>query len=154
MARYGYSYSSRRSSRSADKFISGLFKVGASMASAYAKEAKRQQREQARQQAAYCRFLEQQEREELRQIKQHEMAMRRAEREREKAEREREKAAKLQAKLEEQKRAEEEVAVIEDENYLWTNVHGFISQVVSLEDANDVISKCDYEQKIFQRKVS
>lgn len=145
MARYGYGYS-RRSSRSADKFISGLFKVGASMASAYAKEAKRQQREQARQVAAYNRFLEQQEREEIRQIKQHEMAMRRAEREREKEERERERAAKLQAKLDEQKRVEEDIASIEDNNYLWTNVHGFINQIVTSDDANDVISKCDYEQ--------
>lgn len=145
MARYGYGYS-RRSSRSADKFISGLFKVGASMASAYAKEAKRQQREQARQVAAYNRFLEQQEREEIRQIKQHEMAMRRAEREREKAEREREKAAKLQAKLDEQKRVEEDIASIEDNNYLWTNVHGFINQIVTLDDANEVIAKCFYEQ--------
>ena len=144
MARYGYS---RKSTRNADKFISGLFKVGASMASAYAKEAKRQKREQARQVAAYNRFLVQQEREELRQIKQHEMAMRRAEREREKAEREREKAAKLQARLDEQKRAEEEIADIEDSNYLWTNVHGFINQVVTLNDANDVIAKCDYEQQ-------
>ena len=144
MARYGYS---RKSTRNADKFISGLFKVGASMASAYAKEAKRQKREQARQVAAYNRFLVQQEREELRQIKQHEMAIRRAEREREKAEREREKAAKLQARLDEQKRAEEEIADIEDSNYLWTNVHGFINQVVTLNDANDVIAKCDYEQQ-------
>lgn len=147
MARYGYGYSSKKSSRSADKFISGLFKVGASMASAYAKETKRQQREQARQVAAYSRFLEQQEREELRQIKQHEMAMRRAEREREKAEREREKAAKIQAKLDEQKRVEDEISDIEDNNYLWTNVHGFISQIVTLDDANDVIAKCDYEQQ-------
>ena len=144
MARYGYS---RKSTRNADKFISGLFKVGASMASAYAKEAKRQKREQARQVAAYNRFLVQQEREELRQIKQHEMAIRRAEREREKAEREREKAAKLQARLDEQKRAEEEIADIEDSNYLWTNVHGFINQVVTLNEANDVIEKCDYEQQ-------
>ena len=145
MARYGYGYS-RRSSRSGDKFISGLFKVGASMASAYAKEAKRQQREQARQVAAYNRFLAQQEREELRQIKQHEMAMRRAEREREKAEREMERAAKLQAKLEEQKRVEEDIASIEDNNYLWTNVHGFINQIVTLDDVNEAIAKCDYEQ--------
>ena len=144
MARYGYS---RKSTRNADKFISGLFKVGASMASAYAKEAKRQKREQARQVAAYNRFMVQQEREELRQIKQHKMAMRRAEREREKAEREREKAAKLQARIDEQKRAEEEIADIEDSNYLWTNVHGFINQVVTLNDANDVIAKCDYEQQ-------
>ena len=143
MTRYGYS---RKSTRNADKFISGLFKVGASMASAYAKEAKRQKREQARQVAAYNRFLVQQEREEIRQIKQHEMAMRRAEREREKAEREREKAAKLQAKLDEQKRVEEDIASIEDNNYLWTNVHGFINQIVTLDDANEVIAKCDYEQ--------
>ena len=144
MARYGMS---RKYSRNTDKFINGLFKVGLSMASAYAKEAKRQQREQARQVAAYNRFLAQQEREELRQIKQHEMAMRRANREREKAEREREKAAKLQARLEEQKRTEEEISDIEDCNYLWTNVHGFINQVVTLDDANEVIAKCDYEQQ-------
>lgn len=147
MARYRNSFSSKSTSRNAEKFISGLFKVGASMASTYAKEAKRQQREQARQVAAYNRFLEQQEREELRQIKQHEMAMRRAEREREKAEREREKAAKLQAKLDEQKRVEDEISDIEDNNYLWTNVHGFISQIVTLDDVNDVIAKCDYEQQ-------
>ena len=145
MARHGYGFS-RKSTKNADRFFSGLFKVGASMASAYAKEAKRQQREQARQVAAYNRFLEQQEREELRQIKQHEMAMRRAEREREKAERESERAAKLQAKLEEQKRVEEDIASIEDNNYLWTNVHGFINQIVTLDDANEVLAKCDYEQ--------
>ena len=144
MARYGYS---RKYSRNTDKFIDGLFKVGASMASAYAKEAKRQQREQARRQAAYSRLLEQQEREEIRQIKQHEMAMRRAERERERAEREREKAAKLQARLDEQKRVEDEIAEIEDNNSIWNNVHGFIGQIVTIDDVNDVIAKCDNEQQ-------
>ena len=144
MARYGMS---RKYSRNTDKFISGLFKVGSAMASAYAKESKRQQREKARQVAAYNRLLAQQEREELRQIKQHEMSLRRAEREREKAEREREKAAKLQARLDEQKRVDEEITDIEDSNYLWTNVHGFINQVVTIDDVNDVIAKCDFEQQ-------
>ena len=134
MARY-YGMS-RKYSRNTDKFISGLFKVGSSMASAYAKEAKRQKREQERQVASYNRLLAQLEREELRQIKQHEMALRRAEREREKAERERDKAAKLQARLDEQKRIEEEISEIEDNNYLWTNVQAFISQIVTVDDIN------------------
>ena len=88
---------SRKYSRNTDQFINGLFKVGKSMAAAYEREAKRQQREQARKVAAYNRFVAQSERERARQIRQHETALRRAEREREKAERERERAAKLQA---------------------------------------------------------
>ena len=144
MARYGYP---KKYQRNTDIFINSLFKVGASMASAYAKEAKRQKREQIRQQAAYSSFLARQEREELRQIKQHEMAVRRAEREREKAERDREKAARLQERLNEQKRIEDEITDIEDNNYLWNNVHSFVGQLVTINDVNDVIAKCDYEQQ-------
>ena len=143
MARYRSSFSSRRSSRSTDQFINGLFKVGKSMAKAY----QVQQRENQRRERAITRFYEQQERERVRQIKQQEMAIRRAERERAKAERERERAARLQAKLDEQKRVEAEIADIEEENYMWTNVHKFISPLVTQDDINQVIEKCDYEQK-------
>lgn len=143
MARYRSSISSRRSSRSADQFVNGLFKVGKSMAKAY----QAQQRESQRRERAISRFYEQQERERVRQIQQQEMALRRAERERAKAERERERAARLQAKLDEQKRVEAEIADIEEENYLWTNVHKFISPLVTHDDINQVIEKCNYEQK-------
>lgn len=117
------------------------------MAAAYERESRRQQREQARSVAAYNRLVAQNEREQLRQIKQHEMAMRRAEREREKAERERERAAKLQAKMQEQQRVESEISQIEDDNFLWTNVHSFIDKIVSIEEVNETIAKCDYEQQ-------
>ncbi len=143
MARYRSSFSSRRSSRSTDQFVNGLFKVGKSMAKAY----QAQQRENQRRERTITRFYEQQERERVRQIKQQEMAIRRAERERAKAERERERAARLQAKLDEQKRVEAEIADIEEENYMWTNVHKFISPLVTQDDINQVIEKCDYEQK-------
>ena len=117
------------------------------MAAAYEREAKRQQREQARKVAAYNRFVAQTEREQARQIRQHETAMRRAEREREKAERERERAAKLQAKLQEQQRVEDEIAQIEEDNNLWTNVHNFIEHVVTLDEVNDNINRCDFERQ-------
>ena len=136
---------SRKYSRNTDQFINGLFKVGKSMAAAYEREAKRQQREQARKVAAYNRFVAQSERERARQIRQHETALRRAEREREKAERERERAAKLHAKLQEQQRVEDEIAQIEEDNNLWTNVHSFIEHVVTLDEVNDNISRCDFE---------
>lgn len=132
-------------SRSTDHFIDGLFKVGKSMASAYEREAKRQQREQAKQVVAYERAVAQSERERTRQIKQHEMALRRAEREREKAERAKEKEAKLQAKKEEQLRVEAELTEIEDNNYLWTNVHSFIDSIVTLDKVNKTIVQCNQE---------
>ena len=137
--------SSRRSSSAS--LVNSLFKVGASMAKAYEREAKRSQRAQARQVASYNRFLDRQERELARQAKQHEMALRRAERERAKAERERERAAKLQAKMEEQKRKEDEIADIEEENYLWTNVHKCTEQIVSIDDVTELLNRYDYEQK-------
>lgn len=146
MARKYYGMS-RKYSRNTDQFINGLFKVGKSMAAAYEREAKRQQREQARKVAAYNRFVAQTEREQARQIRQHETAMRRAEREREKAERERERAAKLQAKLQEQQRVEDEIAQIEEDNNLWTNVHAFIEHVVTLDEVNDNINRCDFERQ-------
>lgn len=68
-------------------------------------------------------------------------------RERIKAEKERERAAKLQAKLDEQKRVEAEIADIEEDNYVWTNIHTSISPIVTNDDINEVIGKCDYEQQ-------
>lgn len=142
MARKYYGMS-RKYTRNTNQFINGLFKVGKSMATAYEREAKRQQREQARIVAAITQI----EREQARQIRQHEMAMRRAEREREKAEREKERAAKLQAKLQEQKRVEDEITQIEEDNELWTNVHSFVEHVVSLDEVNDNITRCDFERQ-------
>ena len=143
--RYYYGYS-RKSTKNADALINGLFKVGVSMASAYAKEAKRQQREKQRQVAAYNRFVAQNERELIRHQKQVEISLRREQREREKALREAERARKQQAKLQEQRQLEEEIAEIEDDNLLWTTVHTFIDGVVTEEDINDAIAKVDYEQ--------
>lgn len=54
----------------------------------------------------------------IRQIKQNEVALRRAERDRAKAEREREKALKLQQKLQEQRFFEEETQDIQDNNFM------------------------------------
>ena len=135
---------SRRSSSSS--LVNTLFKVGTSIYKAQQRETKRRQRESARQAASYSRFLEKQEREAIRQAKQHEIALRRAERERAKAEREREKAERQRAKLEEQIRLEEEASDIEEENSLWTNIHNYVEKTVSVEDANELIAKCDYEQ--------
>ncbi len=146
MARKYYGLS-RKYTRNTNQFINGLFKVGKSMATAYEREAKRQQREQARSVAAYNRYITQTEREQARQIRQHEMAMRRAEREREKAERERERAAKLQARLQEQQRVEDEIAQIEEDNELWTNIHTFVEHVVSLDEVKENITRCDFEQQ-------
>lgn len=76
-----------------------------------------------------------------------EMEARRAERERAKAERERERAARLQAKLEEQKRFDEEVACIEEENDLWINIHRFADKVVTIGDIKELLLKFDYEKE-------
>lgn len=143
--RYNYGFS-RKSTKNADALINGLFKLGASMASAYAKEAKRQQREKQRQVAAYNRFVAQNEREQIRHQKQIEISLRREQREREKALREAERARKQQAKLQEQRQLEEEIAEIEDDNILWTTIHSFIDGVVSKDDINKAIAKIDNEQ--------
>lgn len=126
-----------------------LAKIGTALAKAhtqYQREQKRAAREAERRAAAYNRMLIQNERERIRRIKQSEVAIRRAERERAKAEREREKALKLRQKLQEQRRFEEEVSDIEDDNFLWTNVHSFIENIITHDDVNDALSKCDYEQ--------
>lgn len=133
--------------RNTDKFITGLFKVGKSMVTAYQRETKRQQRELEKSVAACNRYIAQIERENARQLRQHEMAMRRAERERVKAEREREKSAKLEAKLQEQRRVEDEIAKIEKDNELWTNVHNFIEHIITLDEVKDDIDRCDFEQQ-------
>ena len=147
MARKYYYGMSRKSTKNADQFINGLFKIGKSMAVAYEREAKRQQREQARKVAAYNRLVAQSEREQARQIRQHETAMRRAEREREKAERERERAAKLQARMEQQQRLEDEMAQIEEDNDIWRNVHSFVEHVITLEEVNENINRCNFERQ-------
>lgn len=137
-------------SKKSQKGLRTLTKIGTAIAKAhtqYQREQKRAAREAQRQAAAYNRMLIQNERERLRRIKQNEVAIRRAERERAKAEREREKSLKLQQKLHEQRLFEEEVKDIEDNNFLWTHVHSFIDDVITLQDINDAISKCDYECK-------
>ena len=143
--RYYYGYS-RKSTKNADALLNGLFKLGTSMVSAYAKEARRQQREKQRQVAAYNRFVAQNERELIRHQKQVEISLRREQREREKALREAERARKQQEKLEEQRQLEEEIAEIEDENVLWTTIHTFIDGVISEDDINNALAKIDYEQ--------
>lgn len=132
----------RKNTKNADAFINGLLKVGTGMAAAYKREEKAQQRAHA----AYNRLLVQQERERVRQIKQHDMAIRRAERELQKAQRELEKQAKLEAKLQEQQRIEANIADIEDNNYLWTNVQSFIGDIITEEKINNTLSQCNYEQ--------
>lgn len=125
-----------------------LTKIGTALAKAhtqYQREQKRAAREAERRAAAYNRMLIQNEKERIRRIKQNEVAIRRAERERAKAEREREKALKLQQKIQEQLRFEDEVSAIEDDNFLWTNIHSFIDDIITLQDVNDCLAKCDYE---------
>lgn len=146
----GYSRDSFHMNRKAKqgmKSIDSIFKFGSSVAKAYAREAKAQQRAEARRQAATQRYLLQQERSRARQIRENEAAMRRAERERARVEREREKAAMLRAKHEEQERIEAEMDAIDDDNELWTNVHGYISSIVTRDDIDNAISKCDEEQQ-------
>lgn len=126
----------RKYSRNTDKFFNNLFKVGKTIAVAY----KKGQREQEKKVAAYNRFVTQTEREQARLTKQHETALRRAERERERA-------AKLQAKLQEQQRKEDEIAQIEEENSLWTNVHTFIEHIITLDEVNDNINRCEFERQ-------
>lgn len=146
----GYSrdpFHMNRKAKQGMKSIDSIFKFGSSVAKAYAREAKAQQRAQARREAATRRYLLQQERSRARQIRENEAAMRRAERERARTEREREKAAILRAKHEEQERIEAEMDAIDDDNELWTNVHGYISSIVTHDDIDNAISKCDDEQK-------
>lgn len=134
--------------KKANKGLRTISKVGNAIAKAHAqaqREQKRAAREAERRAAAYHRMIEQNERARIRQIKQNEVAMRRAERERAKAERERERALKLQQKLHEQRLFEEEAQEIQDNNYLWSNIHNFIDDMVTLQDVNDTIAKCDYE---------
>jgi len=117
-----------------------LSKIGTAIAKAhtqYQREQKRAAREAERRATAYNRMLIQNERERIRRIKQNEVAMRRAERERAKAERERERALRLQQKLQEQRLFEEEVKEIEDDNFLWTNVHSFIDDIITRRDIDD-----------------
>ena len=143
--RYKYCYS-RKSTKNADALITGLFKVGVSMASALAKEVKHHKREKQRQVAAYNRFVAKNEREHIRHQKQVEISFRREQRELEKTLREAERARKQREKLQEQRQLEEEIKEIEDDNILWTTVHTFIDGVVSEEDINHAIAKIDYEQ--------
>ena len=117
------------------------------MISSYKRETRRQQREQAKRDAAYNRHLYKIEQERVRQIKQHEMSQRRAEREREKEEREKERELQRTIKNIEQSRFENEIANIEYDNYLWTNIHSFIDYIVTIEEVNETIAQCDYEQQ-------
>ncbi len=132
-----------------DRGFRTIAKIGSAIAKAQAqaqREQRRAAREAERRAAAYNRMLIQNERERVRRIKQTEVAMRRAERERAKAEREREKALKLQQKLHEQRLFEEEVLEIQKDNMLWSNIHKYIEEMMTLQDVNDTIAKCEYEE--------
>lgn len=134
--------------KKSQKALRTISKVGNAIAKAHAqvqREQKRAAREAERRAAAYNRMLLQNERERIRQIKQSEVAMRRAERERAKAEREREKAIKLQQKLQEQRLFEAEALDVQKDNLTWVNIHKFIDDMVTLQDVNDTIAKCEYE---------
>ena len=145
MARnYGYP---RKYSRTKDPFIDILFKVGKSMISSYKRESRKRQREQARREAAFERQLYKRDKERIRQIKQHEMALRRTEREWVKENREKERETLRDAKLLKQCCFENEIENIEDDNLFWTRVHSHIKHIVSLEEVNEAISQCDYEQQ-------
>ena len=131
-----------------------LFKVIDSMAKASARAAK----ERVREQNQRIRQAEREERDIMRRLKQAEMAQRRANREYEKAmrdqERERqrllreqEKAAKLFAKQQAQEQLEAEMAEIESDNTEWTTVEALVDHIVTLDDVNETLSKCDYEQQ-------
>ncbi len=133
--------------RKRDPLFDILFKVGKSMISSYKRESNRRQREIEKNEAAYIRSLYQRDRERIRQMKQHELATHRAEREREKAEREREREAKLQSKLLAEKWNECDISNIEVSNYLWTNIHILINDIVTIEDVNDTIAQCNFEQQ-------
>lgn len=136
--------------KKSQKGLRTLTKIGTALAKAhtqYQREQKRAAREAERRAAAYNRMLIQNEKERIRRIKQNEVAMRRAERERAKAEREREKVLNLQQKIQEQCRFEDEVSSIEDDNFLWTNIHSFIDEIITLQDIKDCLAKCDYECK-------
>lgn len=135
--------------KKSQKALRTISKVGNAIAKAHAqvqREQKRAAREAERRAAAYNRMLIQNERERIRQIKQTEVALRRAERERAKAEREREKALKLQQKLQEQRLFEAEALDVQKNNLTWVNIHKFIDEMVTLQDVNDTIAKCDYER--------
>ena len=130
------------------KALRTISKVGNAIAKAHAqvkREQKRAAREAERRATAYNRMLIKNERERIRQLKQAEVAIRRAERERAKAEREREKALILQQKLQEQRLFEAEALEVQKSNMIWANVHKFIDDMVTLQDINDTIARCEYE---------
>lgn len=134
--------------KKSQKALRTISKVGNAIARAHAqvqREQKRAAREAERRAAAYNRMLIQNERERIRQIKQTEVAIRRAERERAKAEREREKALKIQQKLQEQRLFETEALEVQKSNMIWVNVHKLIDDMVTLQDVNDTIARCEYE---------
>ncbi len=147
--------------RSANRTLNSMFKVGTNVVKAMAREAKAQQHAYEKQQIAYQRYLAQVERNRVRQIKEQEAAARRSEREREaatrreereraKAERERQKAAILQAKIDEQQRIEAEIKSIDDENELWTNIHKYIDDIITIEDVKAAISNSLIERSNLQ----
>lgn len=139
--------------RRANKSLNSILNAGVRAAKAWEREAKAQQRARERQQAAYQRYLVQEERNRIRAIKAQEVAERRAEREREatirreereraKAERERQKAAALKAKNDELQRIEAEMAAIDEENEIWTNIHKYIDDIITGVDVEQAISNC------------
>lgn len=144
----------RRKTPNIGKAINGFFSTVNKMAKAAARAEKQRIREQNQR----IRQAERAERESMRRIEQLAMAQRRADREYEKemrrqereqqrAEREREKAEKLYAKQLAQEQLEAEMSEIESENEEWTTVHTLAGHIVSLDEINATLSRCDYEQQ-------
>ena len=71
----------------------------------------------------------------------------RSERELSKSDPEKVKTEKMQTKQLEQLRLEKEITDIENDNYLCTHIHSFIGHIVSIEDINEVLTRCEYEQQ-------
>ena len=137
----------KRQTQRGMKSMGTIFKLGAGIATLAVKEAKAQQREIAKQEAAYKRYLIQEERNRIRQIKQNEAEERRIAREKAKVERERQKEVMLQSKKQEQERLELEIESIEKENEFFRNIHLLCNPIISIEDINQEIENCRKEQE-------
>ena len=146
-----------RQLKRANRTFNSIVNMGVRAAKAWEKEAKAQQRAQERQQAAYQRYLAQEERNRVRELKAQEAAERREEREREaslrrlereiaKAEREAQKAAILKAKNDEIQRLEAEMDAIQNDNDLWTNIHRYIDDIITVKDIEKAIADCNSER--------
>ena len=121
----------RKVGKDSAKFIAGLFYLGASTASAILSSSNKS-RPTRRKSYSYGSYA--------RQNSQYEMSLRRAERERKKTE-------KRYARLKEQLQFENDVAEIERNNYLWAHIHSLTEDVITSDEINNLIAKCDSEQK-------